>query len=77
MAGASAVGKAVVRFEQRLGVRLFHRNTRSMTLTEEGRLFLDRCRRIFEEIEAGSHSCHPEACHGVAGIALDMGKGSA
>jgi DNA-binding transcriptional LysR family regulator len=33
-------------------VRLFHRNTRSMTLTEEGRLFLERCHRIFEEIEA-------------------------
>jgi DNA-binding transcriptional LysR family regulator len=38
---ASAVGKAVVRLEQRLDVRLFHRNTRNMTLTEEGRLFLD------------------------------------
>jgi DNA-binding transcriptional LysR family regulator len=49
---ASAIGKAVTRLEGRLGVRLLHRNTRSMTLTEEGRLFLDRCHRIFEEIEA-------------------------
>lgn len=49
---ASAVGKAVARLEQRLDVRLFHRNTRNMTLTEEGRIFLDRCRRIFEEVEA-------------------------
>ena len=49
---ASAIGKAVARLEHRLGVRLFQRNTRSMTLTGEGRLFLDRCRRIFEEIEA-------------------------
>lgn len=49
---ASAVGKGVARLEQRLGVRLFHRDTRNMTLTEEGRRFLDRCRRIFEEIEA-------------------------
>jgi len=48
----SAVGKGVARLEQRLGVRLFHRDTRNMTLTEEGRLFLDRCRRIFEEVEA-------------------------
>jgi DNA-binding transcriptional LysR family regulator len=48
---ASAVGKAVTRLEQRLGVRLFHRNTRSMTLTEEGRLFLERCRRIFAEVD--------------------------
>lgn len=49
---ASAVGKAVVRLEQRLNAHLFHRNTRNMTLTEEGRMFLERCRRIFEEIEA-------------------------
>ncbi|WP_207796594.1 LysR family transcriptional regulator [Sphingomonas oleivorans] len=49
---ASAIGKAVARLEQRLAVRLFHRNTRNMTLTEEGRLFLDRCRRIFEEVDA-------------------------
>ncbi len=49
---ASAIGKAVVRLEHRLGARLFHRNTRNMTLTEEGRLFLERCRRIFDEVEA-------------------------
>lgn len=49
---ASAVGKAVARLEQRLDARLFHRNTRHMTLTEERRIFLDRCRRIFEEVEA-------------------------
>ncbi|MES5045556.1 LysR family transcriptional regulator [Rhizobium nepotum] len=49
---ASAIGKAVVRLEQRLDVRLFHRNTRNMALTEEGRIFLERCRRIFEEVEA-------------------------
>lgn len=49
---ASAVGKAVARLEQRLDVRLFHRNTRNMTLTQEGRQFLERCRRIFEEVDA-------------------------
>jgi len=49
---SSAVGKAVARLEERLGVRLFHRSTRSITLTQEGALFLDSCRRIFAEIEA-------------------------
>jgi len=33
-------------------VRLFHRSTRSITPTAEGALFLERCRRIFSEIEA-------------------------
>jgi DNA-binding transcriptional LysR family regulator len=37
--------------EERLGVRLFHRSTRSITLTQEGKLFLESCRRIFSEME--------------------------
>jgi DNA-binding transcriptional LysR family regulator len=49
---SSAVGKAIVRLEERLGVRLFHRSTRSITLTAEGTLFLDRCRKILCELEA-------------------------
>lgn len=48
---SSAFGKAVARLEERLGVRLFHRSTRTITLTPEGSLFLERCRRIFCEIE--------------------------
>lgn len=49
---ASAVGKSVARLEEKLGVRLFHRSTRSVTLTAEGTLFLQRSRRILAEIEA-------------------------
>lgn len=49
---ASAIGKRVARLESRLGVRLFHRSTRSITLTAEGSLFLERSRRILAEIEA-------------------------
>lgn len=49
---ASAIGKSVARLEDKLGVRLFHRSTRSITLTAEGLLFLERSRRILAEIEA-------------------------
>lgn len=49
---ASAVGKRVARLEEKLGVRLFHRSTRSVMLTAEGTLFLERSRRILAEIEA-------------------------
>lgn len=49
---SSAVGKAIARLEKRLGVRLFHRSTRSIAITAEGTMFLERCRRIFSEIEA-------------------------
>ncbi|KAF1054124.1 MAG: HTH-type transcriptional regulator PgrR [Stenotrophomonas maltophilia] len=49
---ASAVGKSIARLEERLGVRLFHRSTRSLSLSNEGQLFLERCRRILGELEA-------------------------
>jgi DNA-binding transcriptional LysR family regulator len=49
---SSAVGKSIARMEERLGVRLFHRSTRSITLTAEGALFLERSRRILAEVEA-------------------------
>jgi DNA-binding transcriptional LysR family regulator len=49
---SSAIGKSIARIEERLGVRLFHRSTRSITLTAEGLLFLERSRRILAEVEA-------------------------
>lgn len=49
---SSAVGKSIARMEARLGARLFHRSTRSITMTSEGALFLERSRRILAEIEA-------------------------
>jgi DNA-binding transcriptional LysR family regulator len=49
----SAVAKSIARLEQRLGARLFHRTTRSLSLTQDGALFHDRCLRALEEIRAG------------------------
>ena len=46
---ASAVGKTIAKLEQSLGVRLFNRTTRRVTLTEEGRHFYERCQRILED----------------------------
>jgi DNA-binding transcriptional LysR family regulator len=47
---SSAVGKAIARLEARLGLRLFHRSTRSVNLTPEGEMFWSRCQRILAEI---------------------------
>lgn len=47
----SAVSKLVSRTEARLGVQLFKRSTRSMTLTAEGREFYANCARILQDIE--------------------------
>jgi DNA-binding transcriptional LysR family regulator len=49
---SSAVGKSIARMEEKMAVRLFHRSTRSITLTTEGELFLERCRRILGEVAA-------------------------
>ncbi|MDR0218160.1 MAG: LysR family transcriptional regulator [Enterobacteriaceae bacterium] len=49
---SSAISKAIGRLEEKLQVRLFHRSTRTVTLTPEGTIFLTRCRRILDEIEA-------------------------
>jgi DNA-binding transcriptional LysR family regulator len=49
---SSAIGKAIARLEERLGVQLFQRSTRTVRLTPEGARFLERCRRIMGEIEA-------------------------
>ncbi|MCB8876859.1 LysR family transcriptional regulator [Acidisoma silvae] len=46
----SAVGKAVSKLEEQLGVRLFQRSTRSIRLTEEGSMFHERCRRILDDL---------------------------
>jgi DNA-binding transcriptional LysR family regulator len=48
----SAIGKAVTRLEDELGVRLFHRSTRSMTLTEEGVAYFDRCRQVLGDLDS-------------------------
>ncbi len=48
---ASAVSKTIARLEERLSVRLFHRSTRTVNLTPEGALFLERCRRILSEVK--------------------------
>src|SRR5712672_1060888 len=72
---SSAIGKAVARMEERLGVRLFHRSTRSITLTAEGALFLERCRRIFSEIEAAELELSQthEAPRGTLRVGLPLG----
>ncbi|AMJ61004.1 LysR family transcriptional regulator [Bosea sp. PAMC 26642] len=46
----SAVGKAVLRLEERLGVRLFHRDNRNISVTAEGLRFLERCRTAVSEV---------------------------
>ncbi|MFJ2548470.1 LysR family transcriptional regulator [Pseudomonas sp. NPDC087612] len=47
----AAVGKNVARLEARLGVRLFQRSTRRLTLTEAGQRFLGEVAASFQTIQ--------------------------
>jgi len=48
---ASATSKAVSRLEDRLGVRLLHRTTRRVSLTDDGTSFFERCRRVLTDLD--------------------------
>jgi DNA-binding transcriptional LysR family regulator len=47
----AALGQTVKRLEGGFGVRLFNRTTRKMSLTPEGRLLYERCRRPVAELD--------------------------
>ncbi|WP_371348358.1 LysR family transcriptional regulator [Ancylobacter sp. IITR112] len=49
----SAVAKTVARLEGRLSVRLFHRTTRALSLTEDGQRYYEHCVRALGELRAG------------------------
>ncbi|WP_035888628.1 LysR substrate-binding domain-containing protein [Kosakonia radicincitans] len=63
----SAVAKSIQRLEEQLAVQLFIRSTRSVTITEKGRLFLERCRHVMSELEAAEAELN-QGKHSPAGL---------
>ncbi|MBP8309524.1 MAG: LysR family transcriptional regulator [Burkholderiaceae bacterium] len=47
----STLAKSVARLEASLGLRLFHRTTRQVTLTTEGERLFQRCQRVLAEFD--------------------------
>ena len=47
----AAVSRGVGRLEDRLGVKLFRRTTRSMQLTDDGRTYFEECRTAIAQID--------------------------
>ncbi|MEC4721928.1 LysR family transcriptional regulator [Noviherbaspirillum sp. CPCC 100848] len=45
------LGRRIDALEKRLGVKLMHRTTRHLTLTEEGTVFLDHCRKLLGDLD--------------------------
>jgi DNA-binding transcriptional LysR family regulator len=47
----SAISKAIGALEKRLGVALFNRSTRSVTLTDQGQRYYDRTKPLVDEMD--------------------------
>lgn len=45
-----AVSRSIARLEERLGVRLFQRSTRSVRLTDDGELYRSQCQQALDQI---------------------------
>ncbi|HEX6260340.1 MAG TPA: LysR family transcriptional regulator [Woeseiaceae bacterium] len=55
---ASAISKAVSRLEDRLGARLLNRTTRSLSLTDLGTNFYERCREALAQLDRAENEVH-------------------
>jgi DNA-binding transcriptional LysR family regulator len=52
----SAVSRSVSALEQRLGIRLLHRTTRTLSATEEGAVFHARCLAVLADLDDAERS---------------------
>jgi DNA-binding transcriptional LysR family regulator len=70
---ASGVSRAIARLEERVGVRLFQRTARSVTLTEEGRRFYESVAPLMQGIEdaAGEAAGARAEAKGTLRVAVD------
>ena len=49
---AAMVSRHVMHVEERIGVRLLNRNSRTLSLTEAGAVYFERCKTILDDLEA-------------------------
>lgn len=72
-----AATRKLMQLENRLGVRLANRTTRSISLTSEGELFLEQAKRILADIKTmeDSVSNHRQQPRGVLRINASLGFG--
>ena len=63
----SVISRAIARLEQRLGTQLLRRTTRRLSLTEDGRLYLEQSRAAFALIDDAERRIQGDA-HQVSGL---------
>lgn len=57
----SAVSKSVARLEKKVGVRLFLRSTRALTLTQEGQIFFERVTPLLQDLDSSDEVIRSDA----------------
>lgn len=74
--GQPALSQQIAKLEKKLGIALFHRNSRGATLTEAGRAFVGRAREILQLSEAleSEMSVYAGLCRGTlnAGVITSL-----
>lgn len=68
----STLAKAVARLEASLGVKLFHRTTRQVTLTPDGERLFQRCQRVLAEVEDLQSEASGTRAEPVGSLRIDM-----
>ncbi|MET3522271.1 LysR family transcriptional regulator [Mesorhizobium abyssinicae] len=73
----SAVGRKVLQLEQRLGVRLLNRTTRRLSLTADGEIYYEACRRALAGLSEAQDviAAGRQAPAGVVRLALPLAFG--
>lgn len=64
----STISKVIQRLENRLGVRLFHRTSRVLQLTQEGERFLSAAQKVIAALEQAEASLRPAANAEASGV---------
>jgi len=74
---ASALSHAIAAIEARIGVKLFNRTTRSVSLTQAGEQFLDKVRPALKEIEAAMESAAQSRATPAGRLRINTSEGAA
>jgi DNA-binding transcriptional LysR family regulator len=75
---ASMAGKHVAAIEEELGVRLMHRTTRRLKLTDVGQAYYQRCKRLLEDYDDASREARDaqQTVRGVLRVAAPVTFGA-
>ncbi|MFK8329842.1 LysR substrate-binding domain-containing protein [Pseudomonas sp. BJa5] len=68
----SAISKSIARLESRIGIRLFNRTTRSLTVTDAGSAFYRTCTDVLASLEEAELSLHAENTEPRGRIRIDL-----